>query len=814
MIELSQEQLLESIEALIAAQTWEEKKRLVEAQRDLLLTEAADQTFASLLEQKKSDTDASRLLEEYHNLVARCRDEGIELAFASFLLPTELEVMLAESERLTQPGEMPRKIEVCKAALRLVDHTTEPQRWASLQNHLADSLIKNPLGDRAENLEQAISHCEQALTIYTQKAFPQDWAATQLKLAKAYTNRIRGEKAAYIEQAIFHCEQALEVYTHESFPFNWAATQYVLAVIYAERIRGECADNMEQAIFHYHQALEVHEPTAYPHYCRDTAYSLGNLLYDLQRYPEARVALETAHQAIEAMRGEVQRDLTKRALAGENVDLYARLVSCCLHERDEAAAFRYTVAGKGRAFVDQLACIRLDPSALEAEDPALAAALRMDRALRQQIDDLRSALIDEGDSPLTGASFSKDMLSAQLAALRQQPASHWKEMTYKYPALTATQQAPMLTTEQARALANELDATLVEYYCHTEGWCAFVVTSQSVHYIPLPLVNDGLLARMASWVRQVESPSGTGRNPLSYRRLSEWYDAVFAPLSAYLPLHLPVILAPFGQLHVLPLAAAPHPQTGHFVAEDYQLSFAPSLAALYTVREQARRTGSDGSVGMQRLLNVAYPGTPGSPHHLPNVLPEAQTIAAYFAQATPLYQEAATPDAVVAHSRDQDAVHFGCHGWFDAKQPVESGLLLAGGMLTVQRIINELRLDRARLATQGACESGRAALQSGDEHVGLMQAILTTGVQAVVASLWKVDDDATHALFATFYANLVAGQPPAEALQEAARLVREHPEHPNWTHPLLLGRLPGQRFTLSMHGPEQIQSAIDMKDNN
>src|SRR5205085_7018860 len=144
------------------AQTWEEKKHLVEAQRELLLSKASDQIFVSLLEQEGSDPDATDLLEEHRALIARCRDEGIELAFAGFLLPTELPALLGESERLTQPGEMPRKIALCEAASQQVDGTKEPQRWASLQTLLADSLIKNPLGKRADNLEHAISHCEQA----------------------------------------------------------------------------------------------------------------------------------------------------------------------------------------------------------------------------------------------------------------------------------------------------------------------------------------------------------------------------------------------------------------------------------------------------------------------------------------------------------------------------------------------------------------------------------------------------------------------------------------------------------------------------
>lgn len=213
MIEPSQEQITMAVESLLAAESWEEKKRLVETQLDLLLTKAADQLFASLLEQKQGDADATRILEEHRDLLARCRDEGIELAFAGFLLPTDLQVLLSESERLTRPGEMPRKIAVCRAALRLVDRTMEPQQWASLQNQLAKSLIKNPLGMRADNLEQAIFHCEQALTVCRLEAFPDMWATVQLTLAHAYRVRMRGKKDENVEQAISHCEQALTIFS-------------------------------------------------------------------------------------------------------------------------------------------------------------------------------------------------------------------------------------------------------------------------------------------------------------------------------------------------------------------------------------------------------------------------------------------------------------------------------------------------------------------------------------------------------------------------------------------------------------------------
>ena len=855
----------------LAAQTWDQKKRIVEAQHGILLTEAADQALASLLEHSRGDADATRLLEEHRDLLARCRRDGIETAFAGYLLPDSLQDLLAESERLTRPNEMPRKVEVYRAALRLLNRDIEPQRWGNLQNLLANSLIENPLGDRADNLEQAIFHYEQALAVYTREAFPkqwvaiqnnlatayrnhirgeradnleraisyhqqaltvrtreafpQDWAMTQLNLAYAYLYRIRGERADNLERAISYHQQALAVYTQEAFPEQWAAAQLSLAIAHRNRIRGERADNLEQAIHcsqqalavftreafperwamaqnsladaysnrirgeraenlqqaisYYEQAFEVFTPMAFPQNCRDTAYRQGCLLYSTRRFAEALHALVTAHHAVEALRGEIQREVAKRALAQENADLYARLVSCCLHEGDEGAAFQYAVAGKGRAFIDLLATGHLDLSALGATNPDLANDLHTARVLRQQIDNLLALLTDgSGQAP-----FPPDILRVPLRVLQTQEASHWEDMAYKYPALTATEKAPVLTADQAPALAAELNATLVEYYRHAEGWCAFVVTPQTLRHVPLPLIDDTLLARMVSWVQQIESSTGIGRNQLSLLPLSEWHTAVIAPLQRYLSREQPIVLSPFGRLHLLPLTAARNPDSGHYLAEDYLIAFTPSLTALLTMRNRVHLPSNDGQGILGRLLNVAYPGEQGSPYYLPNILREAQAIAEYFAQVTPLYEDVATPDEVVKHSRDQDVIHFGCHGWFDLEQPEQSGLLLAGGWLTVQRIITELQLNQARLAMLGACRSGRAALQSGDEYIGLMQSMLTSGVQTVVASLWKVDDDATQAVFAAFYAWLAAGRTPASALQEAARAVREDPRHPSWRHP-------------------------------
>ena len=59
-----------------------------------------------------------------------------------------------------------------------------------------------PLGNKASNMEIAITGYEIALSVYTRDAFPVDWAGTQNNLANAYLYRIRGERAENLETAI------------------------------------------------------------------------------------------------------------------------------------------------------------------------------------------------------------------------------------------------------------------------------------------------------------------------------------------------------------------------------------------------------------------------------------------------------------------------------------------------------------------------------------------------------------------------------------------------------------------------------------
>jgi len=95
-----------------------------------------------------------------------------------------------------------------------------------------------------------------------------------------------------------------------------------------------------------------------------------------------------------------------------------------------------------------------------------------------------------------------------------------------------------------------------------------------------------------------------------------------------------------------------------------------------------------------------------------------------------------------------------------------------------------IELRGQALVTLSACETGLGGAEGADgrEVDGLAAVLARRGAGAVIASLWRVDDRSTSALMRALYAALARGAPPAAALQQAQRQVRETPGGA-WRHP-------------------------------
>ena len=82
--------------------------------------------------------------------------------------------------------------------------------------------------------------------------------------------------------------------------------------------------------------------------------------------------------------------------------------------------------------------------------------------------------------------------------------------------------------------------------------------------------------------------------------------------------------------------------------------------------------------------------------------------------------------------------------------------------------IAELNLSHLDLAVLSACETGVGDVAGGEGSFGLSRSFHLAGTHNVVASLWRVSDDATATLMTEFYKNLWdRGLSPLESLRQA-----------------------------------------------
>ncbi|MFF4575679.1 CHAT domain-containing protein [Streptomyces sp. NPDC001410] len=310
------------------------------------------------------------------------------------------------------------------------------------------------------------------------------------------------------------------------------------------------------------------------------------------------------------------------------------------------------------------------------------------------------------------------------------------------------------------------------------GGLALIVRGVDVGHVPLNRLTAATLRErtqrhLAVYAEYRAAPSAARtRWNRSLEDVTAWlWDDVMGPVMAELGDATEVVLIPGGLLGLLPLHAAWTPDTGRatgrrHVLDSMPVSYAPNSRSL----NAARRLAAE--VTPTRLLAIAEPW-PVPATRLPAARYEAMVAAAAFQKApTSLSGGEATFLSLEWGARRADVLHLACHGSVRLDSPLDSGLLLAGGWVTLRRLL-ELPL-RVRLAVLSACETAMPGTDLPDEVVALPTGLLQAGVAGVVASQWAVPDQATAMLMTEFYRSWQwEGMAPAHALRAAQRWLRD-----------------------------------------
>jgi hypothetical protein len=261
-----------------------------------------------------------------------------------------------------------------------------------------------------------------------------------------------------------------------------------------------------------------------------------------------------------------------------------------------------------------------------------------------------------------------------------------------------------------------------------------------------------------------------------------------------------------GPLHMLPLHAL-RLTDGAYVGQRFGVCSIPGIGVLRhcRVRNRARstglrhrlRTGLAACVDMlgEQSVNFAEDGK------LLDPLRKGKRVL-IGAEG----RRAATKQRVIEQSERADVIHLSCHGVFAGDQgwndPLRSALLLGDGRrphidgpslrstpdeyadcLLTARDIYSLQLN-ADLVTLGACSTGRAQVEAGDDLLGLSRAWLYAGTPSLILSLWNMNTRSSHRLLQVFYEEwLSAGEPKWRALKSAWKALLTDTANPEFRHP-------------------------------
>ena len=136
---------------------------------------------------------------------------------------------------------------------------------------------------------------------------------------------------------------------------------------------------------------------------------------------------------------------------------------------------------------------------------------------------------------------------------------------------------------------------------------------------------------------------------------------------------------------------------------------------------------------------------------------------------------AASMATLQAQAHDVPVVHIAAHGFSDPADPSGSFLVLADGHLSAQALYTSgfgfgSTTCQAGLVVLSACQTGRGAVHP-DSVINLANGFLIAGANAVVSTLWNIDDASSLRLVDKFY-ELLGGDGDGRSAFSAAGALR------------------------------------------
>lgn len=745
----------------------------------------------------------------FANFERKCghHQEALELYATAKRIAEQIGDQTAQGTILGGMGNIHFEMGNTEQALHYLEETTKIMERNGSQWGIAEAKLELGRIHRSlDNKDQARRYLLEALDLSRSIRMPRLESATFRALGQVY--EALGDTATALEsyKSALRLTRPKEDQREEAYTHNYIGRTY------------EKLNQHDRALTHYRHALVLSRRSADPAGEALTLFNLAHLERDRGNLTHAKRHIEAAVAIVESLRTNVSSyDLRTSYLAQVrntydlNIDILMRLHHESPASEFDAEAFAISEKARARSFLESLREARanvrdgVDPVLL-SKRKQLHEAINTKAQLHVQL--LAAKRTDEA----ANVSKELDPLVAELAHVRDQ-------IRQASPRLATLSRPELLNLKEVQQRVLDDETILLEFVLGDDRSYLWAVTRTAYSSYELP------------GRAQIEASARRFHNLISgYQPIAGEPTAARVERQKKIEAELPAEIALLSDLVLGPLTGELNKRRLLIVADDalqyvpFQLLTAPGSEAGLISKHVILNSPSasleallkDEAARRQRPVNeVAVLADPVFEADDPRLKSKSETTPGNETlEIRQLLRDAGiSPDGVeiprlIASKAEADGImavvpasaglkalgfaanrervfsaelatyrilHFATHGIINSERPELSGIVLSlfdsegrsqDGFLRLHEIYN-LRLA-ADLVVLSACSTGLGKDVRGEGMIGLTRGFMSAGASGVIASLWKVDDDATAELMKHFYEGMFQkGLRPATALREA-----------------------------------------------
>ena len=520
----------------------------------------------------------------------------------------------------------------------------------------------------------------------------------------------------------------------------------------------------QEALKYYNQALPIRREVGDRMGEAATLNNIGFAYRDTKQPTQAIDNLQQSIQITLEIRSGLQRENRQKFLEAKSGSVVA-LTSLLIDQNQADRAFQWVNIATTADLADYTRLINA-----KVANPQAQTAIDEWNQKNQQLQFRRRQLEDKFSENLSRQMRELDTeVNRQAEAISRQfpEVAELFETTPKDIAQLQASIAPDTVVIQPVLLTN------VNKVPNTIALFVLTKNSLSVKKVPIdPKEFDNILTQYRKEVQDIGETNFTVTGSKLYEILIRPVEDQIKATSAK---QLSIIAT--GKLRYIPFETLYDKQTNEFLIQKYSVNYLTRIST---------RTMPDSTLkgGVLALGNPV----PRPPQNLPGSEAEVRNIAQLLSGSSAYIGNDATLDRFKTQAPRFPFLHLATHGCF---QPggcknlgmEENTLLFADSQFNI-RDAALLGLQNTRLITLSACETAIQANSNGEEISGMAYIFERAGAQAVMASLWNVDDTATKDLMVQFYQNINKGMSKNEALRQAK--LSQIGRHPFYWSPFIL----------------------------